>query len=156
MRPIKKLFAWVSIALVAALGLALAQDIRPAGRGGDAELVFFFSDTTRDLELAARNLRGLRAKHPSLRIRPVLLVADFKSLAKPTTEFAAGIRELNYAIGREYGVRVYDEDGLALAKNLNLDRLPAYALIAKDEERQQAAVTYGTRANLEELLRCRK
>ena len=149
-----KKLAWIPVLLLALVGLVLAQDSRSKRVEADTELAFFFSDSTRDLEVSARALRVLRTNHPSLRIRPIFLAEDFTSLAKPTTEFARGIRELKYAVGEDFGVAVYDEDGLALARQVKLDRLPAYALLVNTGKRQQAFVVYGTNANLEELLRC--
>ena len=150
---VKKLACVVGL-LLAVVGLVLAQDIRKARGDADTELAFFFSDSTPDLEASARALGGLRAKHPSLRIRPVFLTQDFTSIAKPSKEFALGIRELRYAMGPDFSVSVYDEEGLALARQLKLDRLPAYAFIVNRGERQQAFVAYGTKTNLEELVRC--
>jgi hypothetical protein len=142
--------AWIAGLLLAAVGLALAQDLRPPRRDAGTELVFFFSDSAPDLEASALALRGLRAKHLDLRIKPVFLVEDFASIANPSAEFASGIRELRYAVGQDFAAPVYDEAGLALARKLKLDRLPAYALV----NGQRAFVACGTRANLEELLRC--
>ncbi len=143
--------AWIAGLLLAAVGLALAQDRRPPRRDAGMEIAFFFSDSAPDLEASARTLKGLRAKHPDLRIKPVFLVEDFGSIANPSAEFAAGIRELRYAVGQDFAAPIYDEDGLALARTLKLDRLPAYALLVNG---QRAFVACGTRANLEELLRC--
>lgn len=148
--------AWMAALLLALASLVLAQDLRSTRGEAATELAFFFSDSTRDLETSARALGALRTKHPSLRIRPVFLAEDFSSLAKPSEEFARGIRELKYAVGQDFGVQVYDEDGLALARELKLDRLPAFALIAKRGERRRAYVAYGTRPNLEELVACGK
>jgi hypothetical protein len=149
-----KTLAWIVVLLLAVAGLVLAQDLRSTRGEAKTELAFFFSDSTQDLEASARALVGLRTKHPSLRIQPVFLVEDFASLAKPSEEFARGIRELRYAVGQDFGLHVYDEDGLALAREIKLDRLPAYALVAKQGERRRAFVAYGTRPNLEELVRC--
>lgn len=150
----KKLACVVGLLVAVAVGLVFAQDIRKARGDTDTELAFFFSDSTPDLEASARALGGLRTKHPSLRIRPVFLAQDFASIAKPSTEFALGIRELRVVMGQDFSVRVYDEEGLALARQLKLDRLPAYALILDKGKRQQAFVAYGTKTNLEELVRC--
>lgn len=150
---VKKLL-WIPVLILALIGLVLAQDVRPTRVEAETELAFFFSDSTRDLEVSARALRGLRTNHPSLRIRPVFLAEDFSSLAKPTNEFARGIRELKYAVGEDFGVAVYDEDGLALARRLKLDQLPAYAFLVTTGKRQRAFVACGTNADLEELLRC--
>jgi hypothetical protein len=142
--------------LLAVAGLVLAQDLRSTRGEAATELAFFFSDSTRDLEATSRALGALRKKHPSLRVRPVFLAEDFYSLAKPSEEFARGIRELKYAVGQDFGLQVYDEDGLALARELKLDRLPAFALIATTGDRRRAYVAYGARPNLEELVRCGK
>lgn len=151
----KKLL-WVVIALVVVIGVVLAQDLR-SGRGeSGTELVFFFSDSTRDLETAARALRALRAKDPSLRIRPVFLAEDFAAIGQPTEELAAGVRELKYAVGEELSLRIYDEHGLALARELKIERLPAFAVVVTTGDRRKACVAYGARANLEELLKCGK
>lgn len=158
MRPMNRLkkLAWIAVALVLAVGVVLAQDLRAKRGNSETELAFFFSDSTKDLETASRTMRALRAKNPSLRIRPVFLVEDFESIAKPTDELAAAIRELKYAIGEEFSLRIYDEDGLALARDLKIDRMPAFAVIVTDGDRRKAWVAYGARANLEELLKCGK
>lgn len=149
-----KNLVWIPVLLLALIGIVLAQDICSTRESTESELVFFFSDSTRDLEASARALRKLRADHPSLRIRPIFLAEDFSSIAKPTTEFARGIGELKYAIGEDFGVAVYDESGLALARQLKLDLLPAYALVVNSGKRPRAFTIYGAGANLEELLRC--
>lgn len=146
--------AWMAGLLLIVAGLALAQDWRPARGEAQIELAFFFSESTRDLETSARALRELGTKHLSLHIRPVFLALDFASLAQPSEEFARGIRELGDAVGQDFALHVYDEAGLALARELKLDRLPAYALISNRGGRLRAYVTYGTRPNLEELIRC--
>lgn len=151
-----KNLAWVAGLLIVVIGSAFAHHTRSTLTDGAMELAFFFSDSTRDLEAASRALGALRGKHPSLRMRPVFLVDDFASLGKPPGYFARGIRELQYAVGQDFGVRVYDEEGLALARELKLDRLPAWALIVNKSERRRAVVAYGTQANLEELVRCGK
>ena len=149
-----KNLAWVAAILLAVVGVVLAQDLGSTRGDAVSEFVFFFSETSPDLATSARALRELRRKHPSLPIRPVFLAADFGSLARPRAEFAAGIRELKAAVGEDFSVHVYDEEGLALARDLGLDRLPAYALILTHGEGRRAFVAHGTRANLEELLRC--
>ena len=151
-----KTLAWMVVLLLAVVGFVLAEDTRSTRGDAETELAFFFSDSTRDLEVSARALSALRRKHPSLPIRPVFLAEDFSSLAKPSNEFARGIRELRHAVGEDFSVKVYDEEGLALARQLKLDRLPAYTLIVNRGKRQRAFVAYGTRANLEELVRCGK
>ncbi len=151
-----KNLAWIAVALVVLIGVVFAQDLRATRGDAETELAFFFSDSTKDLESASRALRALRAKHPSLRIKPVFLVEDFGSIAKPADELTAGIRELKYAVGEDFSLRIYDEDGLALARQLKIDRLPAFAVIVTSGDRRKACVAYGTRANLEELLKCGK
>jgi len=151
-----KKLVWVAIALVVVIGVVLAQDLRAGHADSDTELVFFFSDSTKDIESAARALRALRAKRPSLRVRPIFLAEDFGSVAKPSDDLTAGIRELKYAVGDGFSLALYDEDGLALARQLKIDRLPAFAAIVTSGERRKTCVAYGTRANLEELLKCGK
>lgn len=152
----KKLVWLVVLVLAIVVGFVLAQDLRSKREGGGPELVFFFSDSSKDLESAARALRAARAKHPKLRIRPVFLAEDFSSLTQPTTDFAAGVRELQYAVGDNFSLQIYDEGGLALARQLKLNRLPAFAVVVTRGERQRASVAYGAQANVEELLRCAK
>jgi len=151
-----KTLAWMAALLLALAGLVFAQDFRSTRGETATELAFFFSDSTRDLETSTRALRALRQSHPSLRIRAVFLAEDFSSLAKPSEEFARGIRELKYVVGQDFAVQVYDEDGLALARDLKLDRLPAFSVIATTGDRRRAYVAYGARPNLEELVRCGK
>lgn len=149
-----KTLAWMAGILLIGAGLALAQDLRSRRGEPQVELAFFFSDSTRDLEVSARALRKFRTENPSLRIRPIFLAQDFKTLAKPTEALARGIRELRYAVGEDFALQVYDEAGLALARDLKLDWLPAYALISNRGERRRAFLAYGTQPNLEELVRC--
>lgn len=139
--------------LLAAAGFVLAQDARAGRVSAAPEMAFFFSDSSGDLEAAARALAELRANHPSVRIRPVFLAQDFASLAAPPEDFARGLRALKAAVGEDFSLRVYDEDGLALARELKLDRLPAFAAIESRGARRRARVAYGARANLEELVR---
>jgi len=151
-----KTLAWVVVALLVLIGVVFAQDLRATRGNSETEIAFFFSDSTKDIESASRALRALRAKHPSLRIRPVFLAEDFGSIVKPTDDLTAGIRELKYAVGEEFSLPLYDEDGLALARQLKIDRLPAFGVIVTNGDRRKAYVAYGSRANLEELLKCGK
>lgn len=149
-----KAIPWIIALSLVAVGFSLAQDFGAARPTSEPELAFFFSDSTKDLEQATGAIRALRAKQPKLRIKPVFLVEDFASIATPTETFASVIRELRSVVGPEFALPIYDEDGLALARRIKIDRLPAFAVIATHGDTKRASLAYGSRANLEELLRC--
>lgn len=129
--------------VLALIGLAPAQK-RPPTR----KLWAFFSESTGDLKSVAQALRAMRSKHPELVIRPSLLVEDFASIARPPESLAAGLREIP-----NLTLAIYDEEGLSLARELRLDRLPAFALVVEDGGSRKAFVAYGSGANLLELAR---
>jgi hypothetical protein len=145
-------------AVLALVGGAGARaDDSPAKTPPDGTLFFFFSRTDPLSSAAAKSLGGLAAapKGGGIRIRPVLLVEDWKAWKKPTEEspLFRTIRELGGGrSGPGVNIPVYDLAGLALARAWKLNRLPAFVLVAHGK----AHVVYGTRIDLAELSRCER
>jgi hypothetical protein len=146
--------------LAAALMLAGAAGVPPEGPQtglvGDGTLLFFFSPDTSSAPAAATTLSKLaKAKEGKIRVRPVLLVEDWKTFRSATEEspLYRTVRELG-GRGDPPGVPIpiFDEDGLRLARAWSLSRLPAFVLISHGK----AHLVYGSRVTLEDLLECRK
>lgn len=174
----------IAALLVLGLGLAWPQETgksRAEKRTPKAEKIykhkhelwFFFSPSGPDLSKDVRRLRAFLEKHPEISLRPCLLVDDFKAIEKPSDELGATLKELRSLwslTGREeptpgaFSIRVWDEEGLAFARELGIDRLPSYTLVAGPgspsgsgggrRSARRAHVVYGQGAQFEELVRC--
>ena len=155
----------LALLLFGAIGSAGAQEqgnARGTGAAGKApwELWFFFSPSEKGLAREVRSLRELLRDHRDLSLRPCLLVGDWRAIQKPTRDFADTIKELHSLIGPGFSLRVWDAEGLALARRLRIGRLPAYALLARSgrtnlKRTDMAHVAFGRGADFKELLSCR-
>jgi hypothetical protein len=135
------------------LGGALGQAERgSAAASADGTLYFFFSPDTPGAPAAAKTAQGL-ASQGKIKVRPVLLVEDWKTFRKPTAEshLYKTIRELG-GRGDPPGVNigVFDEEGLRLARAWKLTKLPAFVLVAHGK----AHVVYGSKLSVDELEEC--
>ena len=145
-------------AVLALVGTPGAQADGPKPKASlDGTLFFFFSGTDPLSSAAAKSLGGLAAalKEGGVRMRPVLLVEDWKAWKKPTEDspLFKTVRELGGGRnGPGVNIPVYDLEGLALARAWKLNRLPAFVLVAHGK----AHVVYGTRIDLAELSRCER
>jgi len=150
-----------SIAAVLAVGACLSMGgwvqalESPQGEEKEkpAVLYFFFTPECRDAPEAARRAKAFLWKNSGkIRLRPVLLIRDFKRLAR-TEEgdpFQLAMKELG-----ELGpldIPLYDEEGLKLAGHWKVDVVPAFVLVA----RGRAHRVLGGRVDLEEVFRCEK
>lgn len=77
------------------------------------------------------------------RVRTVLLVERYFGSREPSDAFLATVQ----AAGE---LRAFDEEGLRMARRLNIRRVPAVAVLRDDH----AHVATGTKVNVPELLRC--
>ena len=98
----------------------------------------FFSPDTPDASKIFLDLKGER-------VRTVLLVERYFGSREPSVAFQASLQ----AAGE---VRVVDEEGLRMAKQLRIRQLPAVAVLRG----ARAHVASGTLVNVKELLRCSK
>jgi hypothetical protein len=156
------------IALAAALLVAAATAaIRPAWSQEKSErepvrpqtLWIFFGPTT-DLTRDLRELGAHRERHPHLVVRPCLLTDDFAALREPPEALARTVSELRFhtplSPEPDPGLRVLDEEGLALARQLGVGTLPAWALVDAPDARgmRRARLAEGHAPRLKELLGC--
>jgi hypothetical protein len=139
-----------------AAGAALLPGILSPGEeapGGPAlELWIFVSPEDPDLGAALGSIERLRRDSRPFLIRPCLLAEGGERLKRPTEIQVRNIQALRRLIGPGFGLVVADSLGLARARELGIQRLPAFALL--DPKAGRAHVAYGTRANVEDLFRC--
>ena len=127
------------------------------------KLWFFFSTSQKGLEKEVARLRTFVKSFPEIAFRPCLLVEDFGAIKKPTTDFAATLRELGKLSGPGFYIPVWDAEGLRFAQTLGIRRVPAYALVtdagrsgfSREETTHRAHVAIGRGVNLKELVTCR-
>jgi hypothetical protein len=123
---------------------------------GEGHLYLFLSPTDRDLDLLAgearRILEGLRKRNVDAELRLVLLVADFNSMGSlhRSEAFFSFVKDLRDLRGPGFELRLYDEEGLAWAERLRIERTPAWALVRDS----RAHLVYGSRARIEEVTTC--
>lgn len=137
--------------LPALLGMA-PQDRVPAPK----ELWIFFSPGDPDFTKTLAEVQGLVRSGTAVRLRPVFLVDDHSQLKHPSEALAQNVKGLRALIGEEFAMRVWDDDGLAIARALRLERLPAVVLVDRDRAGApvKAHVAYGAGVNLKELCQC--
>jgi hypothetical protein len=143
------------LATLTLLGAPAARDEGPQAKDSlEGTLFFFFSGGDAFSPAAARSLAGSAvAPKAGVRVRPVLLVEDWKAWTKATPEspLFRTLRELGGGRnGPGVNIPVYDLEGLALARAWKLSRLPAFVLVAHG----RAHVVYGTRIDLAEVSGC--
>lgn len=126
----------------------------PSGAPG-RELWLFFSPDPGPLAADLERLTPTLRNAPGVVLRPVLLAQDLGGLRKPGKDLAAAVKALQALQGEAFGLPVLDEEGLARAKALSVDRLPAYALIEPPNNRgvRRATLATGYGVTFEELLR---
>jgi hypothetical protein len=116
-------------------------------------LRIFFSPEAPPSERTLARLRKIQTDHPGMRTDHHLLVDDFRDLSlTPSVGFQAAVKALRESGGPEFGLSIFDEEGLRLAANYGLSRLPAVVL----DRGGRVHVAYGSDPDLEELLKCRK
>lgn len=113
----------------------------------------FFSPEAPPSERTLVRLRKIQADHRGMQIDHHLLVGDFRDLSlTPSAAFQAAVKSLRESGGPDFGLSIFDEEGLRLATSYGLSRLPALVL----EHGGRVHVAYGTDPDIEELLKCRK
>lgn len=130
--------------------------LAPAGgKDGDgnraAVLYLFLTPGGGGSPEAARRAAEFAGKHPrEVRLRPVLLVEDFKSItqADPDGPLFKAVRELGRAGAVD--IPLYDEEGLRLAERWKVTEVPAYVLVRGG----RAHRVTGDGADLEGVLSC--
>lgn len=151
----------IVLAGLAAGGLLGAQGLQESHSTLDrapaeARLYIFLSPTDRDLATLAgevlRAMAGFEKRGMRPEIRPVLLLSDFKCVGQLHTDepFFSMVKELGAICGPGFEIRLYDEDGLAWAERLAIERTPAWALVRGD----RVHLAYGTRARIDEVTSC--
>ncbi len=151
---------WAAVVVVLALGIGVvgAQE-RAAVRGPrkDRTLWFFFAPSQRGLAKEVRRIGEVLRSHPEIGFRPCLVVDDWSLVRRPSQDFAETVKALRSLIGPEFSLPLWDDEGLALARAIGVERVPAYALIetAPKGGTRRAHLAYGQGAKIEEILRCR-
>ena len=113
----------------------------------------FFSPEAPHSERTLARLRKTQTERPGMRVDHHLLVGDFRDLSlTPSAAFQAAVKALREGEGTEFGLSIFDEEGLRLATSYGLSRLPALVL----EHGGRVHIAYGSDPDLEELLKCRK
>lgn len=133
---------------------ACSQETSSA-RAASHELWIFFSPEAPPLASDLERLGATLRKSPGIVPRPVLLASELVRLRKPGKELAEAVKALQTLQGEAFGLQVLDEAGLARAKDLGIDRLPAYALLEAPSRTgpRRAFVAAGLGVKFEELLR---
>lgn len=146
----------VGVLVAGGTGAAVAaQDLlsrRLPADSPDPELWVFFSPEERRFSSELGRLAEVLRRHPELRVRPVFLTEDWAAVKKPSEDLADTIKAVQ-ALGLT--LRLWDDKGLAMARDLGITRLPAYAIVdppaARGPRRVRLATGYGVK--FEELVR---
>ena len=153
--PFFVLAALLSAGAARAAAAAAAQE--PARKAAAAPLParalwIFFSPAERELARELEIVREVLRKHPDVAVRPVFLTEDWAALKKPSRDFADTIKAAQ-ALG--LSLRLWDDEGLGMARDLGIGRLPAYAVVEPRDPAgvRRARVAYGYGVNVTELLR---
>jgi hypothetical protein len=118
-----------------------------------ARVRIFFSPEAPPSERALARLRKIQAGHTGMRIDHHLLLGNFRDLSlTPSLDFQAAVKALRESGGQEFGLSIFDEEGLRLATSYGLTKLPALVL----ERGGRVHVAYGADPDIEEFLKCRK
>jgi hypothetical protein len=141
---------------VAAAGSAISQARRaPAQEAPRRELWLFFTPDAARLAPDVRGLGEVLGRHPDLSLRPTLLSESTAFLKAPTADLADTVKALSGLPGPGLSIRLWDDEGLARARELGIDRFPAWALVDPPDRTglRRARVAFGFGVKLEELLR---
>ena len=145
---------WMMGVAIAALGVPgpLAAPQRWQGREDDSPTLYFFFAPAApgSVEGAKRAVLFIKEAKGRVRLRPVLLVQDFKGIGKleESSPFYKTLKELQ-SLGT-LNMPLFDEEGLGLALRWEIRSVPAFVLVS----RGNAHRALGPRVNLEELLEC--
>lgn len=136
------------IAALTMISLACVLDARAEERE-TRELWLFFGPEGVEMN----RLGVVLEKHPGVVLRPCILVSDWKAIAEPSDDLADTVKVLRSILGADWALALWDVEGLAFARAIGVDRLPAFVLVKNG---RRAHVAYGAGADVEELLRCSK
>jgi hypothetical protein len=140
----------VGAALSAAL-LGMSPQDRGAAQAPARVLWIFLSQAETDLRMDLEAIGCLKRKFP-FALRPCLLAEDFGAMKKVKEAHVLNLKALRELVGEGFGLPVVDEEGLAMARALGVERLPAYALV--DTSSRRAHVVYGRGARMPEVFTC--
>jgi hypothetical protein len=121
-------FAVFSLVLAASLQ---GQNLPSRDKGRDT-LYFFLSRESPGIASLSRDVvQAVLERKGGVRLRPVLLVEDFQTLGKIDDRhpFFKSLKELGRLYGKELDISVYDDEGLRLAREWKVTRLPALVLV---------------------------
>lgn len=141
----------VGAALVPAL-LGMSPQERGAAQGPSRELWVFLSTGEKDLETDLREILRWRREGVRFTVRPCLLVDDFRGLTMATRGMVETVKALRDLVGDGFSLPIVDEEGLALARALGIERLPAWVWV--DRHSRRAHLVYGRGARLSEVISC--
>jgi len=152
--PARRLGPWVALAAILGVGVSVATAAQ--GRWVPKRtqtLWFFFAPGQKGLASEARRIGDYLRVHPELDFRPCLLLDDGEPIRRPSRDLAETIRILQALQGPGFALPLWDGEGAAFARELGIERLPAYALV--DARAKKAHVATGQGARFEDLLPCR-
>lgn len=146
------------LGIVLSAGVAAGQEVRrgPAAPARPArELWLFFSPSVPGLARELAPLGEALRRRPDIRVRPAFLSVAWDALGAPTEEVAELFRGIRSLQGGELSVAPWDPEALRLAREVGIDRLPAYALVEPPDGsgRRTARVAQGFGVKFEGLLR---
>jgi len=137
-------------------GTAIAQArSAPAENSPRRELWLFFTPDASHLAPDIRNLGEVLGRHPDLSLRPTLLSESTGFLKAPAADLADTVKALAALPGPGLSLRLWDDEGATQARELGIDRFPAWALVEAPDRTglRRARVAFGYGAKLEELVR---
>ncbi len=147
---------WAVSLLTTVAGPAIAQARRAAPQEAPRrELWLFFTPDAARLAADVRSLGEVLGRHPDLSLRPTLLSESTAFLKAPPADLADTVKALAALPGPGLSLRLWDDEGLARARELGIDRFPAWALVDAPDRTglRRARVAFGYGAKLEELVR---
>jgi hypothetical protein len=142
--------------LLGIAGSAIAQARQgPVAKTPPLELWLFFSPAEARLAPDLHTFGEFLKRHPAITLRPTLLSPDAGFLRAPPADLADSVKALAALQGAALSLRLWDDEGLARARELGIDRFPAWALLDPPDRtglrRARIAIGYGPK--FEELLR---
>lgn len=141
----------VGAALVPAL-LGMSPQERGAAPRPARVLWVFLSLAETDLRTDLQSIGRLKREGFSFALRPCLLVEDFAALKKVNETHVENVKALRELVGDGFRLPLVDEEGLALARALAIERLPAFCLV--DPGSRRAHIVHGRGARIPEVFRC--
>ena len=139
----------MGIVILASLGGGSSSSRNPENEAPPTLWLFFDAETSGAPGAARQAVDFVLKKSGDVRLRPVLLVSDWKKLThlSKKTPLVGVLEELKRLGQKELNVPLYDVEGLRLAGHLELSRLPAFVLVAEG----RAHVAIGDRVDLGRL-----